>query len=307
MSKAIQKQNKSNVFYGYLMVIAAFFWSGAFIAGKFSVQEFPVFSLTFYRFLFASMIIFLILIKTEQNWKIGREDLKTFLILAIIGMIGYHIFFFLALKYTSPVNASLIGAINPIITTILSFIFLKEVIKIKNVVAIVLSFSGVALIITNGKWQVLKSLSFNIGDLLMIIGVICWASYAILSKKALIKYSPLKVTSYAFLFCAILLIPMVILEKPWVYIPDTSLNGWLSIFYMSFFASVIGYLIHQIAIKNIGPSRSSLYINLVPLFSMILAYFFLHESISIIKLIASLLIIIGVLINIGVFFPDNKE
>ncbi|MGG7060351.1 DMT family transporter, partial [Clostridium tertium] len=99
----------------YMMLFATIFWAGAFIAGKFSIGEFPVFSLVFFRFLIATIIIFIILIKTEENWKITKQDLKTFLTLGVVGMVGYHVFFFLSLKYTTATNSSLIGATNPIV------------------------------------------------------------------------------------------------------------------------------------------------------------------------------------------------
>ena len=281
----------------YLMVMAAVFWAGAFIAGKFSVAEFPPFSLTFFRFAIASAIIFIMLVKKEADWSIKREDWGVFLALGVVGMIGYHIFFFIALKYTSPVNAALIAATNPIITTILSVIFLKEKIKPVNIMAIGISFFGVVLIVTNGSFSVLMDMKFNIGDMLMIIAVACWASYAIISKKVLVKYSPLKVTSYAFLVCAVLLVPFVILENPASYMPLTTSRGWISVVYMAIFPSVVGYLIQQMAIKKIGASRSALYVNLVPVFSMVLAFLILHEAISPVKVIAACFIITGVYVN----------
>lgn len=297
MKEVLDKESKLD---NYLMIIATVFWSGAFIAGKFSVSEFPVFSLTFFRFFFAVVATFAIMIKKGENYKIEKTDIFLFVQLGIIGMVGYHVFFFLALKYTTAVNSSLIAATNPIITTILAFVFFKENIKPKNIISILVSFLGVILIITNGNLKLLAGFKFNIGDLLMIIAVVCWATYSVISKKALKKYKPMVVTSYSFLVCVISLIPFVIIEKPWVYIPNTSIKGWISVLYMSIFASVIGYSIQQVSIKKIGASKTSLYINLVPVFSMILAYFILGESISSIKLVSAMLIISGVLLNTGI-------
>lgn len=291
----------------YMMLFATIFWAGAFIAGKFSIGEFPVFSLVFFRFLIATIIIFMILIKTEENWKINKQDLKTFLILGIVGMVGYHVFFFLSLKYTSATNSSLIGATNPIVTTILACIFLKDKITYKNILGILISLFGVILITTNGNISVLFNMKFNIGDILMMVAVLCWATYGVLSKKVLEVYSPIKITSYAFLTCVIILIPLVILEKPWIYIPNTTFNGWMSVIYMAIFPSVGGYLIQQISIKKIGPTKTSLFINLVPVFSMILAFCILGESISIIKIIAGILIICGICTNLIVKKTTKKE
>ncbi len=282
----------------YIMLLATIFWAGAFIAGKFSISEFPVFSLVFFRFLIATIIVFTIMIRVEENWKITKKDLKMFLTLGIVGMVGYHVFFFLSLKYTTATNSSLIGATNPIVTTVLACIFLREKITYKSIIGIMISLFGVMLITTNGNVNILLNFKFNIGDILMIIAVVCWATYGIISKKALEIYSPIKITSYAFLTCVIILLPLVIMEKPWVYLPNTSINGWIAVIYMAIFPSVCGYLIQQISIKKIGPTKTSLYINLVPVFSMILAFFILDESISFIKILAGLLIIIGICINI---------
>lgn len=282
----------------YMMLLATVFWSGAFIAGKFSISEFPVFSLVFFRFLIATIVIFAIMIRVEEDLKITKKDLKMFLLLGTIGMIGYHVFFFLSLKYTTATNSSLIGATNPIVTTVLAWMFLKEKISYKNLIGIIVSLFGVILITTNGDMSLLFSLKFNSGDILMIIAVVCWAIYGVLSKLALEVYSPIKITGYAFLTCVIILIPFVIFEKPWVYLPNTTINGWISVFYMAIFPSVFGYLIQQMSIKKIGPTKTSLYINLVPVFSMILAFLILGEYISFIKIVAAIFIIGGICINI---------
>lgn len=289
-SKSFKRNN-------YIMILAALFWSGAFIAGKYSVAEFPVLSLVFFRFLFATAIIFPIMIKTEKNWKITKEDIPVFLALGVVGMIGYHVFFFECLKYTTATNSSIIGATNPIVTTIFAGIFLKERFKSKHILSLLLSFVGVVLIVTGGHLSTLKEFTFNKGDLIMMIAVVCWSAYSVMSKKVAGKYSPIKITAYAFLFCAVIIFPFTFMENPMEFIPEVSINGWMSVLYMSCFASVCGYLIQQISIKNIGPAKTNMYINLNPVFSMILAYILLGEPIVIVKVIAAGCIIAGVLIS----------
>ncbi|WP_243444960.1 DMT family transporter [Romboutsia maritimum] len=292
----------------FIMVIASIFWAGAFIAGKFSIKEFPIISLVFFRFLFATILIFPIMIKREKNWRITKDDFPIFLKLGIIGMIGYHIFFFISLKFTTATNSSLIGATNPIITTILVWLLLKETIEKKHILSILLSFLGVILIVTNGNLTTLNNINVNKGDIIMLVAVLCWALYSIISKKALEKYSPLKVTSYSFLTCVLILFPFIFIENPTEYLGNISVNGWLSVLYMSIFASVCGYLIQQISIKNIGPSKTNMYINLVPVFSMILATIILGESVNFIKILAAICIISAILIsNIQIKKKDQVE
>ncbi|TDT50463.1 DMT family transporter [Fonticella tunisiensis] len=280
----------------FLMVLSTIFWAGAFIAGKISGSSIPPFTLTFLRFLFAAIILYFVIRRKELTLMIEKRDVPVFLFTGIIGMFGYHVLFFTALRYTSAINSSIIGASNPIITTILSSIFLKERINMKRIGGILLSFTGVFLTLTNGSLSVIRNLSFNYGDIIMFLAVLMWACYGVFSKKVMHMYSPLKLTFYSFLFCIIILIPFVIYEAPWTFLLKVPFNAYAAVLYMSIFPSVIGYLVQQISIKEIGPGKTSIFINLVPLFSIILSVIILGEAISINKLFTALLIITGVYI-----------
>jgi drug/metabolite transporter (DMT)-like permease len=279
-----------------LMVLATFFWAGAFIAGKLSVPYIPPFTLTFLRFVFATIILYFVLKKQGNEFKLKKEHFPTFLFTGIVGMFGYHVLFFLALKYTTAINSSIIGATNPIITTILSIIFLKDKLTKKQIIGILLSFAGVFLTITNADMATITSFTFNQGDLIMMIAVIMWASYSVYSKKVTGKFSPLILTYYSFLFCTVFIIPFVLYEKPWTFIGNVPYYSFIAVIYMSIFASVMGYLIQQMAIKQIGPSKTSIFINLVPMFSIILSVLILNEVLQPIKLLTALLIVLGVYI-----------
>lgn len=279
----------------YLMLIAILFWSGAFIAAKYSINEFPPFTLTFLRFFIAFLLIFLLMIRFEKHWKIKWKDVPNFLFLGMVGMFGYHILFFMALKHTTVINSSLIGAaFNPLTTTLLAVWFLKDKITLKKVLAFLLCFIGVIITITEGNLLLIIKSGINLGDLLMFFAVLCWAVYTVFSKKVSIKFPPLVITTYSFLFCTILLIPFVLMERPWIFIYKTTSRGWLAVLYMAIFPSVIGFLIQQIAVRKIGPRRTSMFIFLIPVFSIFLSVLILKEVLHPIKIFSSLLIIIGV-------------
>jgi len=287
--------NKNNIY--LLMIITAFFWAGAFIAGKLSAPFIPPFTLTFLRFSVATLVLYgFIKFKKEKIHKLTKNDFPVFLFTGLVGMFGYHVFFFSALKFTTAISSSIIGATNPIVTTILSIIFLKDKITTKRMIGITLSFIGVFLTITNANFYLLSTLNFNKGDLLMLVAVIMWASYSVFSKWVMPKYSPITLTFYSFLFCTVFIIPFVIYERPWTLLSTIPYYSYIASVYMSIFASVIGYLVQQISIKQIGPSRTSIFINLVPVFSIILSVLILGETISPIKLLTALLIIAGVYI-----------
>lgn len=282
----------------FSMVMCALFWAGAFVAGKIGVNEFPPFSLAFFRFLFSTIIVFPMMIRHEdKNWKLKKSDLPVLLVLGIVGMFGYHVLFFTALKYTTAINSSMIAATNPMLTSILASLLIKERLGIKRIGTILIAFSGVVLTITNGQIEVIKDISFNIGDIIMLFAVICWVVYSVISKKVMPKYSPLIITAYSFLICLVTLIPFVFIEKPLTYLPNVTWKGWVSVLYMSVFASVIGYLVQQISIKKIGPSKTNVFINLVPVFSVILSFLILKEEVTIIKIFSVAIIITGVYLN----------
>lgn len=280
-----------------LMVFTALFWSGAFITGKMAVMEFPPFALTFFRFLFALPFIFFLLYSREkEKWLPKGKQWIPLIILGIVGTFFYHVLFFSALHYTTAINSSLIGATNPVLTTLMAVLFFNENLTKKRLIGIIFSFSGVFLIVTNADWQLISTFSFNPGDVLMFSAVMSWALYALLSRSYMQRYSlsPLMVTSYTFLICVFISIPFVMGENPASYLPKTSVHGWLSILYMSIFASVLGYLIQLFAIEKIGAPRAAVFVNLVPIFTIIQSVFILGESFSLFKCIGALSIITGV-------------
>lgn len=293
-------QTKGNGKIYFLMVIAALVWSGAFITGKFAVPYVPTFTLTFLRFLIASIVLYPVMklynrSHPEDNFRLTKKYIPLFLFNGIVGMVGYHVLFFTALKYTTAINSSIIGAMNPIVTTIIAAIFIRQKTPPMQTAGILLSFIGVVLTITGGNLSILASFDFNRGDMFMAAAVICWASYAVMSRVKGADVPPLALTFYSFVFCTIALVPFVIWEHPWALekIPASAI---LSIVFMAVFSSVIGYMLQQIAIKKIGASKSSIFVNLVPVFSIILSVTILGEELMPVKIFTSLLIIAGVCI-----------
>ena len=139
----------------------------------------------------------------------------------------------------------------------------------------------------------------------MLIAVCCFAIYSLLSRRYMKQYllSPLMVTAYTFLTCVVISVPFVLWENPTTYIFSATPSGWLSILYMSVFASVLGYLIQMVAIQHIGAPRTAIFINLVPVFTIIQSVTILGESVSLFKLFSAAIVIIGVY---SATRPDSK-
>ncbi|HWR39617.1 MAG TPA: DMT family transporter [Patescibacteria group bacterium] len=283
----------------FLMVSAALFWSGAFIAGKLSIPEFPVFSLTFFRFLIALPFIFFILSRQSDNALLpSQQQWPPLILLGVVGTFLYHALFFSCLKYTTAINSSLIGASLPMLTTLLSIVFVGEQVTLPRAAGILAAFIGITLVVTDGDWHVLTRLDFNTGDLMMFAAVLAWAVYSILSRVFMTRYqlSPVMLTAYTFLVCTALCLPLAVPELATGFLANVSLTGWLAVIYMALFASVLGYWFQLIAVEKIGASRTSVFVNLVPIFTIIQSSLVLHEPVGFFKLAGAAVIIAGVYI-----------
>lgn len=279
------------------MIMATFFWAGAFIAAKLGVYELSPTILTFLRMGIAAVIIFpIMVIKLGTNWKLKKNEIKIVLATSIVGMIGYHMFFFTALKYTTASNASMINATNPLITAVLASLFASERITPKKIAMLLLAFCGVVYIIIAGNINSLATLVLNKGDFIMLCGTFLWAVYGIIVKKAVPIMGPLKLTTYTFLFCALIMAPFAIFAFATTNAFSVGINPYIAVIYMAIFPTVIGYSIQQYAIAQIGPSKASLFINLVPIISTILAVIFLNEHIRSYHLIGATMIITAVIV-----------
>lgn len=280
-----------------VMILAALFWSGAFIAGKLAIREFPAIGLTFFRFLLALPFIFTLLyLRERDNLLPSKKQWPPLIILGLTGTFSYHVLFFSCLKYTTAINSSLIGSTNPMVTTLLAMIFFHEQVTLKRLIGILLSLAGVFAIVTNADWQTVTGLAFNKGDILMFGGVCMWAVYSVLSRGYMKNYSisPLMGTAYTFLVCTLVSLPLTLWHESIQYLPGTTLGGWLSILYMSLFASALGYLFQLYAIQRIGAARTAIFVNLVPVFTIIQSVLILGEDFSLFKLAGAVVIISGV-------------
>jgi len=267
-------------------------WGGAFVAGRFTVGEVGPFTVAFWRFAIASAVLWGFLRFTGQSVKIKHTEWWLLIPLGLTGIFIYNALFFTGLKYTTAINGSLIIATNPVVTTIIAALILRETVSWRQILGILVSFSGVAMVVTGGSLDVFSTLDFNKGDLIISGAPIAWAFYSVLGKKAMAVFSPLVATTYACLIGTLILLPFAIWEGTnWTAI---SVASWSAIVYMAVFASVISFNWWYSGINALGAGRASIFINLVPLWTMLLAAIILKENIILPQLIGALLIMSGV-------------
>ncbi len=287
------------------LTVTTLFWGGTFVAARYAVREAPPFSVAAVRFAIAAAVLLLLLVREagEQRGRAAFPVPRTgaewlgLLSLGVFGIFLYNAVFFTALTWTTASNGSLIVAINPALTTALSAAWLKEKVRPLQALGLLVSFLGVTVVITKGSWEAVRRMAFNRGDVLMLLAPLAWALYSIRGKQVLdrFRFSPLAATAYAALFGAMMLAPAAVAERLATgRAAAFSFVGWLAVLQLALLGTVLGFVWWYEGVKALGAGRAAVFVNLVPLFGVLLAALFLGERLTGTEAAGGVLIVGGV-------------
>jgi len=284
----------------YLMlVLATLFWAGNFVVGKIAfIENVPPFSLTFFRWLLVWVI--LIPFTYKEFFKLRRVILDNFLLLLLLGLTSvglFNSFIYNALNFTQVINASLFNAVIPVAIILFGLLFKLEKTNKYQILGLIISILGILSIITKLDLDILLTLSFNKGDILMIGAVITWGIYSAFLKKRKFEVSLLTLVHILCTFGLVTLIPQFLFEFSQgntIIINDHLIY---SLIYLAIFPSIGSYYCWAGAVSIIGANRAGIFLSLIPLFSTILAMIFFDEKFLFFHFIGSILIILGLLLS----------
>ncbi|MHB8984203.1 MAG: DMT family transporter, partial [Carboxydocellales bacterium] len=265
-----------------------------FIVGKQLVHTLPPFALSTGRFAVAFLCLLPIYLYNRARVPAGA---KTWLLLTFLGFTGVFAFntlLYTGLKLTSAVNATLINAFNPTLTVLLSLLILREKPFPRQMLALVLSFIGVAWIAIQGQPARLFSLAINPGDLIILFGALVWAVYSIGVKKAVNVVSALTVTTFSMMLGLVFLLPATYVELSSNPIGPWTWQTVLALLYLGVFPSVLGFLLWNRGIGQVGPAKAAMFYNLIPPFAALMNYLFLAEIPKSFHIVGGLLVLWGV-------------
>jgi drug/metabolite transporter (DMT)-like permease len=278
----------------FLLIIISLIWAGSFIVVDITVKQIQPIIIAFLRFLIATPFMIISLFIFKKNQLIKLRDLHYFIILGLTGVTFLYIFQYLGIERTTPSTSAVLINTNVIFILILSVIFLKENITKTKIIGIILSFIGVIFVLLAQmiNENIVFDNIFIIGSIFIILSAICWAIYSIVGKKIMKRYNSLLVITYVFILGTMFFLPFIgnsIIND----IVNIDLNGWINILYLSIICSVFGYIGWYYALEKIEASKSAVYLNFIPLFAIILSFFY-GEKITIFFIIGAILIIYGV-------------
>ncbi len=278
----------------FLPLVTSLLFAGSFIAGKYTTVDLGPLTTSLLRYIVALIFLTSLAITKRFSLVVDLPDLRKFILLGLFGIVGYHYFFFSALRHTEVANTAIINALSPIITGLMAALLLKERLCRRNYVGVVIAGVGVLALLTKGQLHNLLKVHMNFGDGLMLLAVISWAIYAMLVKKFSGKYSGFCLYFYATLFGAIMLIGLAFTENWMGHVRSVSTASFWSIIYMGALASGVGYLLYTLSIARIGPTKTSSFVySLVPIFVVVLALLFFHEPITTVMIFSMVGIFIG--------------
>jgi drug/metabolite transporter (DMT)-like permease len=289
-------QGATPALYAKLILMAAM-WGGLFSAGRVLAPLLPPFAAGTLRFIVAAST--LVALAYAREGGLPRLDARQSAAMAVLGLTGaflFNAFFFLGLERIPASRASLVMALNPAGTAVAMWIVYRERLAAVQWGGIALALTGVAVVLSHGDLATLFTGAIGPGDVLVFGCVVSWSVYTLVARREMGRISPLAMTTYGALFGLVMLAACVPFERPWAELAALPLRGWLAVLYAGFFATVLAFLFFNDGVKRIGPSRTSVFINLVPVFGVLIAATLLGERVEASTVTGGALVVAGVML-----------
>ena len=280
-----------------LLILTTLFWSGNFVLSRGMHADIPPLALSFWRWVLALLIMLLFCSRTFWSQKeiVARE--RRFIIMqGLLGVTGFNSLIYLAVQTTTAVNAVLINSCVPILIALCSLLINKEPLRPRQWSGIMLSLSGVALILAGGNLAALLELEFNRGDLLVLCAGITWALYSVNLKRYPQELHPFSYQVGIMIAGLIGIAPFYLVELGLDRHLAVNAPTVITLIYVAIFPSVLAFIFWNRAVRDIGANRAGAFIHLMPVFSSILAIIFLGETIETFHLQGIGLVFAGILL-----------
>ena len=277
------------------LVLTMIFWGGTFISGRMLAGHVPPSIAAFLRFATAATVLLIVLYRRN-----GRlPTLPTRLLLPIIclsltGVFSYNMLFFWGLQSVAAGRASVIIANNPVFIAVFASLIFRERLGLIKSLGVPISVTGAVIAVSNGDVAGLLSGGFGRGDLMIFGCVVSWVAFSLIGKAVIDHIPPLTAIFYTSTLGALLLLFPAILDGLFETLGKYTFLDWGNIAFLGIFGTALGFVWYYEGIEHIGATRAGLYINLVPISAIILAFLFLGEPVTFSLLVGTVLVLAGV-------------
>ncbi len=256
-------------------------------------QYIEPFGFIFSRVFFGTILFWLFNLSIRNKEKVSRKDMPLLALCGLLGVAANQLLFFSGLNLTTPINASVIQTLVPVMVLLIAAVLINEKITWRKTLGVILGLTGAGLLITNKEELSFRNEAFT-GDMLIILNSASYAAYLVLAKPLMAKYKAQTVIKWVFFFAMLVVVPFTFrefMEVDWAHIPA---EAWLAIIYVVVFTTFIAYLLNTWALHHVNSSVVGIYAYLQPLFASIMAISLGQDNFTLEKGLYSLFIFAGV-------------
>lgn len=277
----------------FKLLTVAFFWGGTWVAGRIAVAEISPLAVASWRFLLAALVLGAVLVAHEgwPHWSVG-EWLAVFA-LGASGIFLYNLCFLYGLRLIEAGRGALVVALTPATIALADWLFFGAAMSLRRGIGVLVAMLGCLVVVTHGELDVFRSV--GLGEVLILGCVLCWTAYTFIGRRVNRTLSPLAATFGAALTGWAMLTLAALIDGSLFRLDALSLNGGLSIAFLGVLGTALAFTWYAEAVSRIGATRAGMFINLVPVFAVILGALILHERLPAATYAGGGLVILGVL------------
>ena len=281
-----------------LLVLTVLFWSGNWVVGRGMRADLPPVALAFWRWVIAlACTLPFAWPHRSAAWPALREHWPILGLLALLGITGYNTLAYLGLQYTTATNGVLLNSFIPVVILALGWLFLAKPMRARELAGVSLSLLGVLVIVAHGEFGRLTGLSFNPGDLWIMLSVLVWAAYTLLLSRRPSGLDPMLMLALLTALGVLGLFPFYLWELAHGRSIVLSGPALLGMAYTGIFPAFLGYVFWNRAVAQVGGASAGLFIHLMPVATPLLSAIFLGERVQAYHLMGMGLIIGGILLS----------
>jgi drug/metabolite transporter (DMT)-like permease len=279
-----------------LLSITAACWAGNAIIGRAAAGHIPPVTLSFLRWGLAFLMILPFAWKhLVRDWGAIRSRLGTMILLSVTGIGVFNTLQYWALEYTTALNTLLLQSAGPLFVAVWSLILLGVRLTLAQAGGILLSLTGVLVILLHGDLTTLKNIEFNKGDIIFTVALFIFGLYSVLSLKRP-QIHALSLVGFTFGCGAACLTPLLIWELISRPAMELTPHNLLALVYVAVFPSIVAYLCFNRGVQLIGANRAAPFFHMVPAFGAAMAIVFLGERPQAFHVIGFALVLTGVFV-----------
>jgi drug/metabolite transporter (DMT)-like permease len=274
------------------LTFSSFAWASAFIAGKVALAEMSQLVVAVWRYVLATMILLPFALRARPLGRVGPV-LRPLTVMIVCGGIAYPLLFLMALDLTSATNTSLLIALNPVFTVLLVPL-VGERLSRRRAAGVALALFGAVTVITRGELGHLTSITLNGGDLLAVAAAGCWAAFNLASRGTVTRLSPAFTNAVIYGAGAVALAVLAISDGPWAQLVNASGNAVAAVAAMAVLSSVLAGQLFLVGVRNLGVSRTVVFVYFVPVLTAVLSTLLLGERFGAAQAIGGAAVLAGV-------------